>query len=36
MHYRLNPALPKWALATIEALVEPAERQLALVTRRAC
>lgn len=36
MHYRLNPALPAWAFEAIEALVTPAERQLALSTRRAC
>jgi ArsR family transcriptional regulator len=36
MHYRLNPALPEWARAAIEALVSPAEQHLALATRRAC
>jgi ArsR family transcriptional regulator len=36
MHYRLNPALPAWAHETIAALVSPAERQLALIVRRAC
>ena len=36
MHYRLNPALPGWAFEAIEALVAPAERQLALAIRRAC
>jgi len=28
MHYRLNPALPGWALTVIETLAEPARSQL--------
>lgn len=30
MHYRLNPALPDWALSVIETLVVPARAQLDL------
>lgn len=32
MHYRLNPALPDWARATIDTLVGPAQQALALAT----
>ena len=37
MHYRLNPALPSWALETIETLATPAGEQLGLTPiRQAC
>lgn len=37
MHYRLNPALPPWALETIETLAMPAGEQLGLTPiRQAC
>ena len=37
MHYRLNPALPAWALDTIETLEAPAGEQLDLTpVRQAC
>lgn len=30
MHYRINPALPDWAIATLESLVAPARASLSL------
>lgn len=32
MHYRLNGALPEWALTTIEVLARPARAQLGLAS----
>jgi len=30
MHYRINPELPAWAMATLDSLVEPAREHLAI------
>ncbi|KAF0808526.1 arsenic resistance transcriptional regulator [Alcanivorax xiamenensis] len=30
MHYRLNPALPEWAIATLDTLLPPAREQLGI------